>query len=175
MLLTFIVFGAMSFAGYFTFYEQIDASVLDNYPRTSVPALVGRIFVIISIALSVPYMCFMPRLSIYAFLAICCGGFLSRHKLSYHVGGTLFILFLSTGIAVSVSDLGLTYQLVGAVSSVGLAYILPPLAYLVLEKGPIYSARKLLRLLFLLFGIFVMVGGTVSVIYQGVEGAHSKK
>jgi len=73
-------------------------------------------------------------------------------------------------IAEFVTDLGQMFELVGAVSAVGIAYILPPIIFLKLEQGPILSPRKLAHVLILCLGALAMVASTGSIIYSVVTG-----
>lgn len=166
MVFTVLCFSAIAYGGYFTFYGNVQANIVSNYSFRSIPAMAARFLIVIAISASVPYMCFMPRLSLYALLSMMCGKFLSRHKLFFHIFATVFVLFLSLLLAVIFDNLGATYELVGAVSAVGLAWILPPLIYLRLERQRWFSFVTIQKVLILSFGVFSMVGGVLSVILQ---------
>lgn len=99
------------------------------------------------------------RMSLYALCSLVFGAQLS-HKW-FHLIATTFVLMLALMCAELIQNLGATYEIVGGVSSIGLAFIIPPLLYLRLEKGHIIkSPKKLLNLVVLIFGISASFGST---------------
>ena len=73
-------------------------------------------------------------------------------------------------VALFVTNLGVLFELIGSISAVSLAYILPPLCFLSLEGGRWYSPKKLLALAVLGFGLFCMIGGTGKIILGLFQG-----
>lgn len=74
-------------------------------------------------------------------------------------------------MALFVTNLGVLFELIGSISAVGLAYVLPPLCFLSLEGGKWYrSPKKLLAIAVLLFGLFCMIGGTGKIVIGILTG-----
>lgn len=86
-------------------------------------------------------------------------------------------MFLQVGVLVKngitnlefIDDLGSTFELVGAISGVNMAYILPPIIFLKLEGGKITSPKKIINIIVLIIGIFAMVASTTSIVYAKIK------
>lgn len=61
MIFVELFFLFTAFSGYFLFYGDTQANVLDNFPNDDVLAITARILVTITIILCVPYNVYMPR------------------------------------------------------------------------------------------------------------------
>jgi sodium-coupled neutral amino acid transporter 11 len=81
---------------------------------------------------------------------------------------TILVMAGALTIAEFVQSLGVVYGVVGGVSASGMAFILPPIVYLKLEKGPLFSVRKIIHILVLMFGLLVLIGGTGTTIYSAL-------
>lgn len=94
----------------------------------------------------------MPRVSLEALVAAV---YPKYHKLAFHVIGTTVLCISSFYICLFIDDLGVrtphvpvcvcadysrykqfVYELIGSVSALSLAYIIPPLLVCTLEPGP---------------------------------------
>jgi len=154
LILALIAFIVMGYSGYFLFYNQVNANILNNYPSGDILANICRLLLCVNVAISVPYSCFMPRLSIFAVLTLFFG---HLHHTFMHVCLTIFILVLGVILAILLNDLGVFLEIVGAVSAIGLAFILPPLLFLKLEKGNMLSPKKIVNLIILILGIVTSI------------------
>jgi len=86
-----------------------------------------------------------------------------------HYGTTLFVMGLALTIALTVTDLGLVFQITGGVSACSMAYILPCLLAIKLEPGRV-TWLKFFSFVTLMIG-FVILGSTIYlVIDQMVTG-----
>ncbi len=47
------------------FYHEVNSNILDNFPYNDIVATVARVLITLNILISVPYGCFMPRVSLY--------------------------------------------------------------------------------------------------------------
>lgn len=63
-------------------------------------------------------------------------------------------------IALMTCDLGFVLEVTGGFSATALAFILPPLCYLKLASGPVWSTKKIAHIACLGFGIAVMILST---------------
>lgn len=100
-------------------------------------------------------------MSLYALSTLIFGPKLNHKR--FHIISTTFVLLLALGTSELVTDLGATYEIVGGVSAVGLAFIIPPLLYLRLERGHILkSPKKFLNFVVFVFGILASFGSTLT-------------
>jgi len=162
MVLTIVTFLFLGYTGYFMFYTNVYANILDNFPQNDIPANVARILLSLNVMMSVPYMCFMPRISLYAIITLFFG---KLNRTFFHVCFTILIITLGVLIAEVVTDLGALFEIIGGISAVGLAYIMPPLIFLRLEKGSLLSPKKIIHIIILVFGVIAMFGSVIQTIY----------
>ncbi|PRP81903.1 hypothetical protein PROFUN_10611 [Planoprotostelium fungivorum] len=169
LVLTVLSFFLIGYGGFIQFRDDTGDDILENFNDADVIANVGRIFLCINILLSIPYSCFMPRVSIYSIYTLYFGQ--PNKPWKNHLINLIITLFVS-GIAFALSelidDLGKVYELVGAISAAGMAFILPPAIFLVLEEGSFWSARKLKQAFVLFLGVLILLTASGSVIVQMV-------
>eukprot|EP01098_Paradermamoeba_levis_P001591 TRINITY_DN11867_c0_g1_i1.p1 TRINITY_DN11867_c0_g1~~TRINITY_DN11867_c0_g1_i1.p1 ORF type:complete len:455 (-),score=65.08 TRINITY_DN11867_c0_g1_i1:47-1411(-) len=166
MLSTVIVFTILAYSGFFLFYTDCKANVLDNFDLHDVLANICRILLSINIMLSVPYSVFIPRVALYSLISLFLGKKIKH--VFFHVLMTALIVGTGCVIAEFVTDLGTLFELVGAISAVGIAFIIPPIIFLKLEPGQWSSPKKIANILVLIFGISVMTLSTSSIIQNNV-------
>jgi len=166
MALTVTILLVIGFAGYFMFYQNVQANILDNFPQDDLFANIARILLSLNILTSVPYSVFMPRFSIYSIIVLLFPKQeqSARFRTFFHIFGTVFVLGAAWLISIFVDDLGATFELVGAVSAVSIAYIFPPLMILKLEPGSL-GTRKIINIIVLICGISICVMSTTSILY----------
>jgi sodium-coupled neutral amino acid transporter 11 len=73
---------------------------------------------------------------------------------------TTGLVGIALAIALLTCDLGFVLEVTGGFSATALAFILPPLCYLKLASGPVWSTKKIAHLACLGFGIAVMILST---------------
>jgi len=173
MVLTIIVFMLTGYSGFFMFYENSQTNILDNLPTRNILADMARICICLNVLLSVPYMIFMPRVSLYAIIALIFPGKVP-HKIFHHLV-TVGVLGLGLLIAQYVDDLGPLFEYIGAGTGITIAYILPSIIVLKLEKGStIYDGKlsnfpnpkKAGHLFILIFGVVAMLLSLSSTTYN---------
>jgi len=164
LIMTYFSFVTLGYSGYFLFYTEVQANVLDNFGENDILANVARLLLCLNVIISVPYYCYMPKFALYSVLTLYAG------KLNETFVQALFTVAIIAGgliIAETVDDLGALFELVGGVSAVGMGFLLPAMLYLKLEKKPFYkSPQKILNIIIFLIGLFIMIG----TIFQIVAG-----
>lgn len=152
-------------SGYLLFFEQVQANILQSFPEKDLIATIGRCVLALDATLTIPFTCFMPRISILAVLSA-----LGPRSKKFATSGlgfnivTVFVLGTAVAIAIVVDNLGDVFELVGGVSACLLAFLLPPL--LVLKKpglGALPPFRQIMTVVTLICGIIILVGSTVDI------------
>lgn len=105
-------------AGYHTFGDKVESDLLESYQGSSLPVLIARVAVSFVVAFSYPLMTQPCRTS------------LSQLTKQPPSRCTLFILILTSTLALVVKDLGTTLSVIGSTASTAVAYIIPSAAYL---------------------------------------------
>jgi len=127
---------------------------------------VARFALSLNIAISVPYYCFMPRISAYALLSLV----LPKVDLDvFHVLSTT-VIFISAFLAtLFITNLGTFSELVG-VAAICLGLILPPMIFIALEKGKWYSPAKLVHWCILVVGVLSGIGVMLTILLDNWLG-----
>lgn len=86
-----------------------------------------------------------------------------------HYSATLFVMALGLTIALSVTDLGIVFQITGGVSACAMAYILPCALAIKLEPGR-FTVLKITSAITLLGGLVILGSTIYFVILQLVTG-----
>eukprot|EP00013_Stygamoeba_regulata_P005256 CAMPEP_0177630002 /NCGR_PEP_ID=MMETSP0447-20121125/976_1 /TAXON_ID=0 /ORGANISM="Stygamoeba regulata, Strain BSH-02190019" /LENGTH=306 /DNA_ID=CAMNT_0019131375 /DNA_START=336 /DNA_END=1256 /DNA_ORIENTATION=- len=160
--LSFLFIGIV---GYLYVPNNVPANILDALPRKNFVANIARIIHCFTIALSVPYNIFMPRLSLFTMASLL---FFKRSPPShramhiYHMVSTVLLVAVGCTIAVLVNNLGAAYAIIGAVAASGIGFILPAGCFLSLETGSLLSPKKVIHLCILAVGLFVTIVGSVA-------------
>jgi len=156
LIMTYFSFIILGYSGYFLFYTQVQANVLDNFPEDDLLANITRLLLCINVIASVPYYCYMPKFAVYSVLTLYLG------KLNETlIQALLTVALIATGliIAETVDNVGALFELVGGVSAVGMGFLVPAMLYLKLEKKPFYkSPQKIINIIIFIIGLFIMVG-----------------
>lgn len=101
----------------------------------------------LNISISIPYSIFMPRVALTSIAARLFPA--SRQPGTvFHIMSTMLLVVSAFWLALFVEDLGAVFSLVGAVASAALAYVVPPLMMLRLERGSPWDWRKVYLLRF---------------------------
>jgi len=149
-------------SGYFMFYHQVNSNILDNFPYNDIIATIARILITLNILISVPYGCFMPRVSIYLVFNLLFGPI--KYLKTFHIVVTIGVLGSALLVAEFVTDLGITFSFLGAFAAVEIAYLLPTACFLKLEQGHWTTPKKLLHVVIFIFGIFTTVGSVYAMV-----------
>jgi len=163
----FLTIGLGLFA-YTVFFEKTSAFIPDNYEGDEGGAymIVARLAIVVMVVAGAPYACFLPRHALETLLFT----FINHEKYTkfqqkmMRIGCTLMVPIGAVAIAEGVQDLGLVVVFVGGFSAAGLAFILPPLAFIKLEAGKWYHREKLPYSIifgFGVFSVFLTIGVTI--------------
>ncbi|PRP72803.1 hypothetical protein PROFUN_07703 [Planoprotostelium fungivorum] len=157
MIMTVITFAVQSYSGFFLFYHDVKSNILSNFSATDVPANVARILLVLTILISVPYQCFMPRVSLYSVATLFFGSPKTNTGAKIvNTVITLIVVLSALLIAEFVTDLGKIYGLAGGVAAAAIAFVFPPLLFLKLEKGGLLAPKKIVAAIVLVIGIIIM-------------------
>ncbi|ORX94620.1 hypothetical protein K493DRAFT_337709 [Basidiobolus meristosporus CBS 931.73] len=114
--------------GYVSFGDQVQDNIFKSFPPTDPYINFARLCMVITMVLTFPMM-FYPARSTWNVVL----GFETETKLPTrreHLFTTLGLFSLCVVTSVLVRDLGKTYELIGAVCSSGLAYLMPAAIYI---------------------------------------------
>jgi sodium-coupled neutral amino acid transporter 11 len=168
MLLTALTTGTVGICGYLLFFDLNlkDANVLRLLPQHDLLANFGRIIFSFNIALSIPYCVFMPR---YAITHVVTSIFPSiatnnTRSLIFHIVSTVGVILAALTVGLVFTNLGVVFELTGGVSACSIAYIIPPLLVLKLEKGW-FTLEKIGSFIILILGLGIFGCTLSSVIY----------
>ncbi|CAM9196957.1 unnamed protein product, partial [Ectocarpus fasciculatus] len=128
---TFLVYGTVAMCGYATYGNNIEPDILINYPSNGLTNL-GRFFVTLLAVFSYPLQCNPGRKCVMNMVKGQLNGGKEPSTNSYWLRYYLVtILFLgsSFAIAMSVSDLGILLEVVGATGCTLVSYVLPGLIF----------------------------------------------
>jgi len=155
-------------SGYLLFYDQVqynDGNILENFPRTDLVATIARALLAVDVTITIPFTCFMPRISIIA--AISAFGPRPKKIINSRPGFivvTIFVLALAVTIAILVNNLGDVFELVGGISACALAFLLPPL--LVMKQMGLRNLspyKRFMTILTLVCGLAILLGSTIDI------------
>jgi len=168
----FLTLGLGLFA-FSVFKGETSAFIPDNYDADAGVAInLARLMIVFMVVAGAPYACFLPRHALETLLfTVVDPELYSPYQLKFfHIVCTLLVPIGAVGIAEAVDDLGLVLSFLGGFSAAGLAFILPPLAFIVLEPGRWYHRTKLPYSIIFAFGIlsvFVTIAVTIQAVVQG--------
>jgi len=165
--LTLIPWFLTGISGFLLFGKDVEANVLDSFPGSDIPAIVARFTLSANVAISVPYYCFMPRISMYALLTLFFPGKIDVDV--FHILATVYIVISAFFLAIFITDLGTFSELVG-VAAIHLGLILPPLMWIRLEKGQWYTPAKLTQYIVLVIGVVSAVAVILSILANKIGG-----
>lgn len=170
MLGTVLSTGLIGISGYLLFYNQVandNGNILENFPRTDTVATIGRALLAFDVTLTIPFTCFMPRISIIAVISAI--GPRSKKAINSRIGFccvTVFVLFSAVTIAILVDNLGDVFELVGGVSACSLAFLFPPL--LIMKQMGLRNLspfKAFMTVFTLACGLAILLGSTIDIFY----------
>ncbi|XP_023192315.1 putative sodium-coupled neutral amino acid transporter 11 isoform X2 [Xiphophorus maculatus] len=146
--------GVMSF-GYTTFTGYTQGDIFENYCRNDNLATFGRFCFGLSIITTFPLECFVTR---EVLSNVICSRPLSKAE---HVSITLLIVAVCTALSLAYDCLGVVLELNGALSATPLIFIIPSACYLKLCPGHWFHGEKLIPIMLIIIGLFVMITGLI--------------
>eukprot|EP00923_Selenidium_pygospionis_P053821 GHVN01093772.1.p1 GENE.GHVN01093772.1~~GHVN01093772.1.p1 ORF type:complete len:475 (-),score=31.77 GHVN01093772.1:445-1869(-) len=131
VFISFLLYGTTAVAGYFQFGSHIQPDLLNSYDSKWRSIRFGKLLVALSVVFSFPMQCHPFRRSLsVVYSTDSYGNSNGETSIKFHRWSTALFIMLTTTIAIFVTNLGLVFELVGAVCSNTLCYIAPPLLYL---------------------------------------------
>uniref|UniRef100_A0A8C8E3F3 Solute carrier family 38 member 4 n=1 Tax=Oryzias sinensis TaxID=183150 RepID=A0A8C8E3F3_9TELE len=162
--------------GYLTFYGRVEAELLHTFTKVykfDTLLLLVRLAVLTAVTLTVPIVLFPIRSSIN--MLLCSGRDFSwiRHMLF-----ALAILAFNNTLVICVPNIRDIFGFIGASAATMLIFILPAAFYLRLVKSlPMLSPQKIGAAIFLVVGIFFMIGSLWLIILDWIHnppGSHQE-
>ncbi|XP_024919487.1 putative sodium-coupled neutral amino acid transporter 11 [Cynoglossus semilaevis] len=140
-------------AGYTTFTGFTQGDIFENYCRDDNLATFGRFCFALSIITTFPLECFVTR---EVTTNVICNQELSRYK---HLALTTLIVTVCTSLSLTFDCLGVVLELNGVLSATPLIFIIPSACFLKLSPGSWLQGEKLLSIILIVIGLFVMIIG----------------
>eukprot|EP00038_Savillea_parva_P003462 m.125993 g.125993 ORF g.125993 m.125993 type:complete len:445 (+) comp11180_c0_seq2:3434-4768(+) len=160
-----LLMAVVGVAGYIPFGKATQANVLDNFNDDDDLVTAGRIFFGIVVMLTYPIEAFVAREVIETLF------FSNGLTLRNHILVTLGICISVLAIALSVTDLGLVFEINGVVNANLLAYTMPGFVGTVAFRNEPWRSPDRLKAIFLfVFGLGVFVIGVTMIIVNGSGG-----
>jgi sodium-coupled neutral amino acid transporter 11 len=161
------------------FTDKTKANILSNFPDENGVINIARILFGINMFLTFPMECFVCREVVFQYL----WSHLYHPSVDLtkeatelaHVTTTLVLVLSAMFIALSTCDLGFVLELTGGFAATVLSFILPPLCYLKLAEGALFSRKKLTSVFMIFFGVIVMILSTVISISNFLNGQGNAK
>ncbi|XP_023192314.1 putative sodium-coupled neutral amino acid transporter 11 isoform X1 [Xiphophorus maculatus] len=150
-----IISAAFAVAGYTTFTGYTQGDIFENYCRNDNLATFGRFCFGLSIITTFPLECFVTR---EVLSNVICSRPLSKAE---HVSITLLIVAVCTALSLAYDCLGVVLELNGALSATPLIFIIPSACYLKLCPGHWFHGEKLIPIMLIIIGLFVMITGLI--------------
>ncbi|KAG0021471.1 hypothetical protein BGZ80_002327 [Entomortierella chlamydospora] len=141
----------LALSGYISFSDKTQGNILNNFPSDNFVINIARFCFGVNMFTTLPLEAFV--IETYYFAG-------KPFSMKRHVIITTGLVGIALLIALVTCDLGFVLEITGGFSATALAFILPPLCYLKLASGPIWSIKKLPHISCLGFGIAVMILST---------------
>ncbi|KAK5827210.1 transmembrane amino acid transporter protein-domain-containing protein [Linnemannia elongata] len=145
----------LALSGYLAFSDKTQGNILNNFPSENFIINIARFCFGVNMFTTLPLEAFVCREVIETYYFPGAPFSMKRHTIiTTGLVGTALIIALMT------CDLGFVLEVTGGFSATALAFILPPLCYLKLASGPVWSTKKIAHIACLGFGIAVMILST---------------
>lgn len=156
--------------GYLTFFDQVEPELLHTYimaHTSGVLLLLVRLAVLTAVTLTVPIVLFPVRCSVTTMLFPGRDFSWIRHSLiaiGLIIFNNLLVIFVPT-----IRDI---FGFIGASAATMLIFILPAAFYLrLVKKEPLRSPQKIGALVFLIVGIFFMIGSLTLIVLDWIHSS----
>ncbi|XP_076463815.1 putative sodium-coupled neutral amino acid transporter 11 [Babylonia areolata] len=153
--------------GYISFTGNTQGDLLENYCKDDVLMNCARFAFALTIMLTYPIECFVTREVMENVV------FPSNRQpapLWRHITTTVIIVCLTAGVSLSTDCLGIVIVFNGVLFAAPLAFIFPPCSVIRLRPDPLLSRCNVGPALLALFGLLVMVMGTIVTVLDTVHG-----
>jgi amino acid permease len=147
-------------------------NLLDEFSSDHI-ITVARYCVCLAIFCGVPYNTYMPRVVLLNLLKGVCPNWIVKdtsipgnrfRRNVVHISLTVSLLLSALIVAEFITNLGLLFAVIGAISGVGIGLVLPPLCYLRLSDVHWTHRDNILVVIVLAIGIFSMIGCLASLL-----------
>jgi sodium-coupled neutral amino acid transporter 11 len=157
--LTLVCLFLIGVGGYVLFVEKTfeTTTLLSLFPREDMLGLICKIFFAVDLFFSVPFQLFMPRLGLTYMCEMLYPSLQTDQRQAdlFFYGSTVVLSVMSLLISLVITDLGIVFEICGGVSACVLAYILPPLVAIRVNKGS--RSDKIICTCILGMGIIVLL------------------
>ncbi|KAF9089079.1 hypothetical protein BGX29_012232 [Mortierella sp. GBA35] len=155
MMVSLLACLILALSGYLAFSDKTQGNILNNFPSDNFIINIARFCFGVNMFTTLPLEAFVCRevIETYYFAG-------EPFSLRRHTIITTGLVGTSLVIALLTCNLGFVLEVTGGFSATALAFILPPLCYLKLASGPVWSAKKIPHLACFGFGIAVMILST---------------
>eukprot|EP01079_Euglenida_sp_SAG-EU17-18_P004022 gene4022-100_t len=166
LTLCLVVYVIVSSFGYLTFYTKVQGNILLNYELNDELVQIGRVAMGAAVLLSFPLQCH-PNVN-----TVCSAVFGTQHSPAFWKRSivAIMVVLVVYGIAMVVEDVSIILAFAGSTGSTTLAFILPPLIYIGLQKHPIYSRPNTLPLVLLTLGLCFFGLGLSTTLWKVSDG-----
>lgn len=139
----------IALSGYLTFGSLTQGNVLNNFAPNNILVNLARLCFGLNMLTTLPLEAFVCRevMINYWFAG-------QPFNMFIHISFTTFLVYSAMIFSLITCDLGVVFEIIGAVSACGLAYILPPLCYLKLSTR---SWKSIPAVACIIFGFSTMI------------------
>ncbi|KAF9538657.1 hypothetical protein EC957_006362 [Mortierella hygrophila] len=155
MMVSLLACLVLALSGYLAFSDKTQGNILNNFPSENFVINIARFCFGVNMFTTLPLEAFVCREVIETYYFPGATFSMKRHTII-----TTGLVGVALGIALLTCDLGFVLEVTGGFSATALAFILPPLCYLKLASGPVWSTKKIPHIACLGFGIAVMILST---------------
>ncbi|KAF8938743.1 amino acid transporter [Dissophora ornata] len=155
MMVSLLACMILALSGYLSFSNKTQGNILNNFPSDNFLINIARFCFGVNMFTTLPLEAFVCREVIETYYFPGEPFSMKRHSII-----TTGLVGIALIIALLTCDLGFVLEVTGGFSATALAFILPPLCYLKLASGSVWSMKKLPHLACLGFGIAVMILST---------------
>ncbi|KAF9138623.1 hypothetical protein BGX30_008941 [Mortierella sp. GBA39] len=155
MMVSLLACLILALSGYLTFSDKTQGNILNNFPSENFIINIARFCFGVNMFTTLPLEAFVCREVIETYYFPGAPFSMKRHAII-----TTGLVGVALVIALLTCDLGFVLEVTGGFSATALAFILPPLCYLKLASGPVWSTKKIPHIACLGFGIAVMILST---------------
>ncbi|XP_073719871.1 sodium-coupled neutral amino acid symporter 2 isoform X2 [Misgurnus anguillicaudatus] len=166
----FVMYLLAALFGYLTFNEAVESELLHTYSRVydfDLVLMIVRFAVLVAVTLTVPVVLFPIRTSVNHLT-----GATKNFSWPRHISITVGLLVCVNILVIFVPTIRDIFGFIGASAAAMLIFILPSAFYIQLvKKESMKSIQKISALLFLITGIFVMLGSITLIILDWIHNA----
>ncbi|KAF9571009.1 hypothetical protein EC968_001095 [Mortierella alpina] len=155
MMVSLLACLVLALSGFMTFSDKTQGNILNNFPSDNFIINIARFCFGVNMFTTLPLEAFVCREVIETYY------FAGRpFSMQRHFAITTGLVGVALVIALLTCDLGFVLEVTGGFSATALAFILPPMCYLKLASGPVWSTSKIPHLACVVFGVAVMILST---------------